>query len=56
MPRHSLQTLPLLIATDDRPGECLLSLLIRAANSNVMGRLAPLLSLAGIENVRLELT
>lgn len=54
MPRHSLQTLPLLIATDDRPGECLLSLLIRAANSNVMGRLAPLLSLAGIENVRLE--
>lgn len=54
MPRHDAQTLPLLIATDDRPGECLLSLLIRAANSNVMGRLAPLLSLAGIENVRLE--
>ncbi len=46
--------LPLFIATDDRPGECLLSLLIRAANSNVLGRLASLLSLASIENARLE--
>lgn len=48
------QPLPLLIPIDDRPGESLLSLLVRAAEANVMGRLAKLLSLASIENIRLE--
>jgi len=48
------QVLPLLITVEPKADESLLSLLVRTADANVLGRLECLQSVAGITNVRPE--